>query len=264
MSNIPLLIGVGFVVFCVYVVSKRFISVTVWEYEKGLKYHKGRFVQILEPGRYRIYSLTSHIANVDMRPQIVHVIGQEVLSADNITLKISISVRYRVIDPITALNKVKNYSESLHLIIQLAVREIISSIPIDELLEKRSEFDSKLAALCEPQIPELGLSLLSIGVRDIMFPGDLKNVFAKVVKARKEGLAALEKARGETAALRNLANASKMMENNPSLLQLRVIQALGEASGNTIVFGISNPDAAVPLTVTQTRIVDREEKNDPA
>jgi hypothetical protein len=75
-------------------------------------------------------------------------------------------------------------------------------------------------------------------VKDIMFPGELKNVFAKVLKAKKEGLAVLEKARGETAALRNLANAAKMLEGNPALMQLRILQSLDTGAGNTVVFGL--------------------------
>ena len=78
-----------------------------------------------------------------------------------------------------------------------------------------------------------------------MFPGQLKEIFAQVVKARKEGLAALERARGETAALRNLANAAKMAEKSPALMQLRLIQAVGESSGNSVVLGL--PSQVVPI-----------------
>jgi regulator of protease activity HflC (stomatin/prohibitin superfamily) len=79
-----------------------------------------------------------------------------------------------------------------------------------------------------------------------MFPGELKKVFAQVVTARKEGLAALEKARGETAALRNLANAAKLVENNPALMQLRMIQSLEESSGNTLVVGLPGEPLVTP------------------
>ncbi|MBN2311251.1 MAG: hypothetical protein JXR94_19895, partial [Candidatus Hydrogenedentes bacterium] len=100
----------------------------------------------------------------------------------------------------------------------------------------------------ESKIAELGLRLISVDLKDIMFPGKLKEMFAQVVSARKEGLAALERARGETAALRNLANAAKMIENNPNLMQLRLLQALGEASGNTLVLGMSPQAAPVPVS----------------
>jgi regulator of protease activity HflC (stomatin/prohibitin superfamily) len=79
----------------------------------------------------------------------------------------------------------------------------------------------------------------------MMFPGEMKKAFAQVVKAQKEGQAALERARGETAALRSLANAARVMDDNPNLLQLRALQALADSSGNTLVFGL--PNGAVPL-----------------
>jgi hypothetical protein len=79
-----------------------------------------------------------------------------------------------------------------------------------------------------------------------MFPGEMKKAFAQVVKAQKEGQAALERARGETAALRNLANAARMMDDNPNLLQLRALQSLADSGGNTLVFGV--PNGTVPLS----------------
>jgi regulator of protease activity HflC (stomatin/prohibitin superfamily) len=224
-----------------------FQFMTVWEYEKGLKYHNGRFKEVLGAGRYLIYTPSSHITRVDIRPQFTIVTGQEVLSADGIALKVSLVVRYSVADPVTAINSNKDYLNTVYLLTQIALRDVIGSGPIDELLENRKSFDSILAEKCRQDVEELGLKLLSICIRDITFPGDLKKVFAQVVKARKEGLAALERARGETAALRNLANAAKMLESNPTLLQLRMIQTLGESSGNTVVMGLPKPENVLPL-----------------
>lgn len=241
---VPIVVIVG-IALAIYVLKQLFGTVRVWEYEKGLRYERGRFVRVLDPGQYWVFNYITHITRVDMRPQYVTITGQEVLSGDSIALKVSVAIRYQVVDPYAVINKVQDYSQSVHLIAQLALREIIGSKPIDELLENRRSFDTMLMEQCKTEIEELGLTLLSVNIRDIMFPGELKNVFAQVVKARKEGLAALERARGETAALRNLANAAKLMENNPALMQLRIIQSLGGSSGNTIVMGLPQ-DAALP------------------
>jgi regulator of protease activity HflC (stomatin/prohibitin superfamily) len=104
---------------------------------------------------------------------------------------------------------------------------------------------------------ELGIELSLVGIKDIMFPGDLKAIFAQVVNARKEGLATLERARGETAALRHLANAAKLLESNPALMQLRLLQALGEQPGNTVVL-TSNLDEPVGLRLLQESAKDSE------
>ncbi|GAC1639633.1 MAG: hypothetical protein NVS9B14_20910 [Candidatus Acidiferrum sp.] len=91
----------------------------------------------------------------------------------------------------------------------------------------------------------LGLKLISADVKDIMFSGEMKKAFAQVIKAQKDGLAALERARGETAALRHLANAARTLNDNPNLLQLRALQSLGESSGNTLVLGV--PNGTIPI-----------------
>jgi hypothetical protein len=84
-------------------------------------------------------------------------------------------------------------------------------------------------------------------LRDLTFPGELKKIFTQTIKARQEGLAALEKARSETAALRNLANAAALVERNPSLMQLRALQVVAEHPGNTLVMGMPGGSSAIPL-----------------
>jgi regulator of protease activity HflC (stomatin/prohibitin superfamily) len=126
----------------------------------------------------------------------------------------------------------------------LAVREVISTSKADELMENRAGFAEKIRVLAEPQVQRLGLKLLAADLKDLMISGDLKKSFAQVVRARKEGEAALERARGETAALRSLANAARMLQDNPQLMQLRMLQAMGESAGNTLVVGLP---ATLPL-----------------
>ena len=92
-----------------------------------------------------------------------------------------------------------------------------------------------------------GETQITVNLKDIMFPGELKKIFAQVVRAQKEGQAALERARGETAALRNLANAAKPVESNPALMQFRLLESLGETSGNTVVLGMSAPGGVLPV-----------------
>jgi regulator of protease activity HflC (stomatin/prohibitin superfamily) len=103
-----------------------------------------------------------------------------------------------------------------------------------------------LFELSEKRIAELGLKLVWVNVKDIMFAGEFKKIFSQVVEARQEGLAALEKARGETAALRSLANAAKLIESNPALMQLRLLQTFGETSGNSMILKLS-PDLPIKL-----------------
>jgi regulator of protease activity HflC (stomatin/prohibitin superfamily) len=118
---------------------------------------------------------------------------------------------------------------------------------VEELLQNRSVLGPRLIELAAPVAGEAGLELQAADVKDLTVPGDLKKIFAQVVKARQEGLAALEKARGETAALRNLANAAQMLERNPHLMQLRLLQVLGQQSGNTLVLGMPAANGPIPI-----------------
>ena len=219
--------------------------VTVYEYQKALKYTKGRYQETLGPGQYWIFPWRSLIVLVDVRPEFITIPGQDVLSADGVTLKVSLAAQFAVSDPNVAVNQNANFRNSLYLLLQMALREIVGKEKIDTLLENRADISSKLMELTTAKATELGLKLSLADVKDIMFPGEMKKVFAQVVKAQKEGQAALEKARGETAALRNLANAARTMDDNPNLLQLRALQALADSSGSTLVLGL--PNGAIPI-----------------
>jgi regulator of protease activity HflC (stomatin/prohibitin superfamily) len=211
--------------------------VTVYEFERGLRYRRGRFVGTLPPGSHWVARRSGAITRVDVRPQIVNVPGQELLTADGIGVKVSLVSRMEVADPAKAVNSVQNYTANLYTLLQVALRQVVSSGSLDDLLAGRANVGPQvLAAVAEPAV-EFGLKVLSVDIRDIMLPGDLKRIFAQELAARKEGLAALEKARGETAALRNLANAARLVEETPALLQLRILQHLGASSGNTVVLG---------------------------
>ena len=216
----------------------RLVRVTVYEFQRALRYRKGRFLSVLGPGQYWILEPGTTITPVDVRPNFVTLMGQEVLTADGVPLKVSIAANYEMSDPQLAINGQANYAQALYLLLQLAVREVISTSKADELMENRAGFAEKIRVLAEPQVQRLGLKLLTADLKDLMISGDLKKSFAQVVRARKEGEAALERARGETAALRSLANAARMLQDNPQLMQLRMLQAMGESAGNTLVVGL--------------------------
>jgi regulator of protease activity HflC (stomatin/prohibitin superfamily) len=236
--------------------------VTIYEYQRGLKYTNGRYTGTLDPGQYWIISTFSSIAPVDVRPEFITIQGQDVLSSDGVTLKVSLAAEFQVTDPSTAVNKNANFRTSLYLSLQMALREIVGKEKIDPLIDNRSSISGKLMELTAGKASELGLKLISADVKDIMFSGEMKKAFAHVVKAQKEGQASLERARGETAALRNLANAARTIDDNPSLLQLRALQALAESSGNTLVLGV--PSGAVPIPRKSERGASpsREEKQE--
>ncbi len=229
------------------IVRWQFARVTVKEYERGIKFVRGKITQVLEPGVYWIWRWNTEIQKFDSRERVLHLPGQEVLSADGITIKVSLVVKYKVEDPKKMLLATENLRESMYAVLQVGVRNFVGSLPIEELLQNRAKIAPAVEEFALEAITEIGVKLLMVEVKDIMFPGELKHLFSEELRARKAGLAALERARGETAALRNLANAASLLKDNPALMQLRTIQALNEASGNTVVVNLSAPEALVPM-----------------
>jgi regulator of protease activity HflC (stomatin/prohibitin superfamily) len=228
-------------------IERSFPRVTVLEFERGLQYVRGHFTGVVGPGQYRSWTSTTSIRKVDIRPKILSVGGQEVLSADGIAIKVSVAVRYRVADPAMAVNGVENYEVALYTAVQLALRLAIASAPLETLLQARTTLGKDITEQATGAATAAGLELLAAEIKDLTLPGELKRIFAQVAHARQEGLAALEKARGETAALRHLANAAQMLDRNPSLMQLRVLQAFGQHAGNTLVLGVPPLGSVVPV-----------------
>jgi regulator of protease activity HflC (stomatin/prohibitin superfamily) len=223
-----------------------FRRLVIFEYQRGLVYRNGKYLKLWEPGLHWYHRLAYTVHRMDVRTRIATIPGQEVLSSDGVSIKVSLAATYKVVDPYKAFNTSANYEEALHVLLQLGLRDLVGAIPMDDLLAKRKEIGSMLLAGSKEKAAGLGIELAAADIKDIMFPGELKNIYAQVLNARKEGLAALERARGETAALRNLANAAKIMESNPALFQLRLLQALGSNSGNTIILSPSFEENSLP------------------
>lgn len=216
----------------------------VREFECGLLYRHGKFQERLEPGRHVRWGFGYALATVDLRKQTFAVAGQELLSSDNVGLKVSVAVTVQVTDPLKALHEVQDWRSHLYSTVQLALRALVAGQPVEALLGQRLDIGKQLLAAVQPEAEKVGLTVHASKVKDVMFPGDLKKVFAEVLKAKQEGQAALERARGESAALRNLANAARLLENNPALQNLRLLQSISGA-GNTLVMGL--PTGFVPL-----------------
>jgi regulator of protease activity HflC (stomatin/prohibitin superfamily) len=217
--------------FCIITIRRT----VIFEYQRGLLYMRGRFIKIWGPGEHWYYSPLQSVFKMDIRTFHVTIPGQEILTADNVGIKISLAAGYKVVDPHLAIDQVVNYQEALYLLLQLALRDLVGEINVEDLLQKRNETVKLLFEKTAGKAAELGIELQMVNIKDIMFPGELKNIFAQVVNARKEGLATLERARGESAALRNLANSADLIDKNPGLWQLRLLQGLERSSGNTIV-----------------------------
>jgi regulator of protease activity HflC (stomatin/prohibitin superfamily) len=223
---------------------------TVLEYEHGLRYTSGHFQGVVGPGTYWFAPWRTRIITIDVRPRLMTVPGQEVISADGVGLKISIAAQYQVVDAARAIHSIASYQEAAYMHLQLALRQAVGSRTADELLSHRVDLGAELQAAAAPKLAGIGLELSTAEVKDVMFPGDLKRVFTQVVRARQEGLAALERARGESAALRSLANAASLIEGRPAMMTLRLLQVLERDGGHSVVLNLAGTER---LTVPAKR-----------
>lgn len=212
---------------------------TVYEYQHALRYRDGRLRGTMSAGRYWLWRTRDTLIVHDARPMLHTVPGQEVLSSDGVPLKLSLAARFEIADPVVALHEHATAIDELYVTLQLALRRAVSTRGIDELLEDRGAIAPELLEAAAPRAEELGLRLLAVDVKDLMLPGPVKDLFARVVQARKDGEASLEAVRAETAALRSLANAARLVQEHPDLLPLRALQAVAASSGNTIVVDTS-------------------------
>ena len=213
----------------------------------GLLYHRGKFVEMLGAGRHVRWGRDYAIDAQDLRKASLLVAGQELLTTDNVGLKFSALVTYQMTDPIKAAHETQNWRSDVYNSGQLALRAVVGGVAVEAILGRRLDLGAQLLARVQPDAVKIGLNVLAVEVKDVMLPADLKRAFAEVLKAKQEGQAALERARGESASLRNLANAARVLEGNPALMNLRLMQSLTAAqnAGNTLVLGV--PGGFVPL-----------------
>jgi regulator of protease activity HflC (stomatin/prohibitin superfamily) len=213
----------------------------------GLLYHNGKFGEVLAPGRHLRWGRNFTLDAQDMRKATMAVPTQEILTADNVSLKFTLALTYQMIDPAKAVHEIQHWQGELYNSAQLALRTVISGFAVEALLTQRAAIGAQLLALAQPDAAKIGINVLAVEVKDVIFPADLKRAFAETLKAKQEGQAALERARGETAALRNLANAARVLDGNPALMNLRLVQSLTavQNAGHTLVFGM--PGGFVPL-----------------
>ncbi len=216
----------------------------VHPWERALLFRNGVLVRTLEPGGYRLWARGYRLRRVDVRPWILQVPMQEVPTSDGVTVKVSVAARVRTSDPVAYVTASQDPVAAIYLSIQVALRELVAASSVDELLTGRGEIGTRLGEAVRG-LDELGVTIEQLELKDIVLPADLKRAQAQVLIARADGLAALERARGETAALRNLANAARLLGDNPALLQLRLFQQLSTTSGHTVVIG--TPPIGTPI-----------------
>lgn len=210
------------------VLSKGLMIKEIVNKQVGLLFIDGQFVKILTAGKYGFwnYSKTVAIEIVETRAQSIDVAGQEILTKDKVSLRVNLSAAFQVTDAKTAITGLSNYKEFLYTQLQLALRKAIGTQTLDALLTDKESIDSYVRKNVTRKVSEFGLSLLDVGVKDIILPGEMKTILNQVVEAEKAAKANIIKRREETAATRSLLNTAKLMDESATLRRLKELETL--------------------------------------
>jgi regulator of protease activity HflC (stomatin/prohibitin superfamily) len=212
----------------------EYLDVLVQEHQRALHYVQGSLQGVLEPGRYVLWQHAGkqvHVTCVDMRRQELQLAGQELMTRDKVTLRLTLAIEYAVADPVVASHTISDVRNAVYLAVQLAARDYVSGVTLDELLEGRDAMTEYLMGQAVPKTATFGVRIERVGVKDIILPGDMKLLLNRVIEAEKEAAANVILRREETAATRSLANTAKVMADNPVLLRLKELESLKEIAG---------------------------------
>ena len=200
----------------------------------GLLMVNGKLEQQLQPGIYGFWKYQRNILvkHIDLRIQNLEVSGQEILTKDKVSLRLNLSAAFRVEDPLVAQSKLVDFNDFLYREFQLQLREAVGAGTLDQLLADKDSLNQVITEGIRSRVAEYGISVVSVGIRDIILPGDMKTILNQVVEAEKSAEANLIKRREETAATRSLHNTAKMMEDNPTLMRLKELEVLEKVTGH--------------------------------
>jgi regulator of protease activity HflC (stomatin/prohibitin superfamily) len=202
--------------------------VTVGAAQAALVFFDGELVETVGPGRYGYWQVGRVVTSktLDTRPLPLEVTAQEILTKDRVSLRVTLTSFVQVTDVEKAALSTPDYEQHVYKLVQFAVREAVGGRTLDEVLNDRESVDSQIVRHVREQLGDIGVSVTELGVKDVILPGDMRELINKVVEAEKVAQANLIRRREETAATRSLLNTAKLMEDNPTLLRLKELEAL--------------------------------------
>lgn len=207
-------------------VANKIRLYTVESFEKGMLYIDGVYSRMLGPGVYRYWKTDpiASIVKIDTRTQSMEVSGQEILTKDKAGIRINFQVTYKVTDVELAVKESRDYVQQLYTEMQLAIREYVGSLTLDQLLSNKEKVGPYIVEGTKEAASTMGIRLKNGGIKDVILPGDMKDIMNQVLVAQKKAQANTIMRQEETASTRSLLNTAKLMENNVMLLKLKEME----------------------------------------
>ncbi len=209
-------------------------TITVEPHCQGVLLIDGQFVETLSPGRYAFWKNMAQVKlfPVDLREAALDISGQDIMTADKVTLRVNALVNYRVVDPRLSVTVAEHAPQALYREAQLALRAVIGARELDAFLAGKDTVAEELAEQVRPRAKAFGLELISVGIRDVILPGEMKDLMNKVTEAKKAAEANLIARREETAAMRSQANTARLLAESPTLMRLKELEVLEKVAAS--------------------------------
>lgn len=213
--------------------GKDYVEVTAPEGHVVVRFVDGVLDAVLPAGRHAAWTTlrSVNLAVIDLRERVLAVNGQEVMTKDRLTLRLNLSATVRVVDARRLASVARAPDDLVYLAMQLTAREAVTARTLDELLAARDELAKVMAPSVRARAEGVGLELIDLGVKDVVLPGEMKELLNKVTQAQKEAEANVILRREETAATRSLAQTAKVLAENPLLVRLKELEAYKELAG---------------------------------
>lgn len=228
---------------------------TVADGQACLLFVDGVYAQTLQPGVHGFWKAgrAASVKLVDLKRQSLDVTGQEVLTRDRVTIRVNLSAEYRVTDPLLAVSAVKDFSETLYRALQFAFRKTLGALSLDQILEKKGTVDEEAVARVTSEMAGIGVEVLDIALKDVVLPGEMREILNQVVAAEKQAEANVIRRREETNATRSLLNTAKVMAENPVMLRLKELEALEAIAGKVERLTIHNGTGGLMNDIVKLR-----------
>ena len=230
-------------------------TVDVPEGHVGVMTLDGNDPTVLDPGAHVFWNTGPKVAVriVDTRLRSHDVTGHEILTRDRVTLRVNLAADFRVVDPVTAVTKVRDFEEALHRALGLAFRRTLGALTLDALLANKVAVDEGAANAVRTEMAALGVEVGVIALKDVILPGEMRDILTAVVAAEKEAEANVIRRREETNATRSLLNTAKVMAENPVMLRLKELEALETIAGKVERLTVHNGTAGLLGDIVRLR-----------
>ncbi len=202
----------------------------VREYERGVVFRLGRLIGAKGPGIIFLIPIVDRMVKVDLRTVTLDVPSQEIITKDNVTVRVNAVVYFRIIDPERAIVEVENYLAATSMIAQTTLRSIIGQAELDELLAEREKLNERLQSVIDQQTDPWGVKVTAVEIKDVEIPQTMQRAMAAQAEAERERRAKIISAQGEFQAAQKLAEAAQIMAREPGAMQLRFLQTVREAT----------------------------------